>query len=134
MAFKLSKEEATQLSSLSGQLHQQQDEIEGALQKVNEEIKELIERELTPLIGTYNDLIGAALTLLEDVASNLRGEFDDKSEGWQAGERGQAIDSWIQEFENVSISALDVPEPEDITLELEDAGDTLAGLPDEPSL
>ena len=55
---------------------------------------------LTAQIEDYNAKRTELQAAIDDVKDALRSEFDDKNEGWQNGERGQAADAWISEIED----------------------------------
>jgi hypothetical protein len=54
-------------------------------------------------IRAHNNGIHAEVqSYAEEVAGRLREEFDQKSEGWQAGEKGTAVREWIEEWEELA--------------------------------
>lgn len=106
MAFRLSKTESKQLAEHRETLGRQRDKVlaefewmkenvEAAVEKVNDEIRE------------YNLALADARSFVEAVAEVHRGNFDDRSDGWKDGDRGQAADSWISEWEGVSLDDID---------------------------
>jgi len=53
---------------------------------------------------------------LDEIIEEKQGEFDEKSEKWQEGEKGEAAKEWIEAFEEVKgeLEGLDVPEEFDL--------------------
>ena len=50
----------------------------------------------------YNDAMENAKAFVEEVASRLRDVYDNRSEKWQEGDKGQSADSFIQTWEEFS--------------------------------
>jgi hypothetical protein len=74
------------------------------------------------LIRAHNNGIHAEIqSFAEEVAGRLREEFDEKSEGWQGGEKGTAVKDWIEEWEELA----EADELDEIEAE---AGDTLEDI------
>jgi len=55
---------------------------------------------LTAQIEDYNAKRTELQAAIDDVKDALRTEWDEKSEGWQEGERGQAANAWIEDIED----------------------------------
>jgi len=45
--------------------------------------------------------LGEVITELENLRDSLQSEFDEKTEQWQEGERGQAMEQRIEDLETV---------------------------------
>lgn len=131
MAFKLTKAQSTELNVLASKLREQAEALETTVTEVNAEIASLVETKVNEQIKSYNETLQEARDLIEGFASDLRGEFDDKSETWQEGDRGQAVSSFVEEYESVDLTDLDTIDME-ISLEVEDDASTLEALPTEP--
>jgi hypothetical protein len=67
--------------------------------------------EVEAAVTAYNVQLNLAKGFVEDLASSMRGDFDDKSEAWQEGERGEAVDEFITTFESF------VQDHDDLTIE-----------------
>ena len=84
------------------------------------------------LLAEYNEIIEEARGFAEDIATTAEGEFDDKSEKWQEGEKGQAVSEWKDAWASIELEAVEIEWPEDLAEpELEHA-DNLETLPVEP--
>ena len=106
MAFKLTKSQVVKINALASLLESQADEVKGA-------------------ISSYNETLANSRSLLEDVACELDSEFENKSERWQEGERGEAVRAWIDLFEETCNDLEDLEMPEFSHSE------ALTGLPEE---
>ena len=72
---------------------------------------------------TYNEIVSEAFGFLDDIVNEREGEFDEMSERWQEGERGEATQSWIESLQEARDELIDV---EEIMIDLPDT----ASLPD----
>lgn len=53
-------------------------------------------------VNAYNDVMTEAKEFVEEVASRLREVYDNRSEKWQEGDKGQSADAFIQTWESFS--------------------------------
>jgi hypothetical protein len=98
-------------------------EAQEALQNTVEEAKAAIQK----AASHYDDVTARANEFTDDVGSRLRGEFDDKSEKWQEGDKGIAANEMIEQWENVEFE----PADDDSGEIEEDTLSTFADLPTE---
>lgn len=54
--------------------------------------------ELTKLHSAVAEAITAYRNKLDEVYQEFNGDYDDKSEKWQEGEKGEAVKSWLDEM------------------------------------
>jgi len=134
MAFKLSKAERTELDSFRNRLAKEHTDLAGTLEEQAEIIEAAYEK-INGAIDTYNGVLSDARSYVEDIASQAESDFEDKSENWQSGERGEATREWIDtvdnavaELEDVENLTFDRPAPE-----IADHADVIDQLEDEPS-
>lgn len=83
-------------------------------------------------IRAYNAVLLKAEAFATATAEDFRGTFDDKSDGWKEGERGQQSNDFIEEWEGFEGSAL--PEIAILEPELEEKpchAEALDSLPTE---
>lgn len=131
MAFKLTKQEDArkseleqELETLVGVVEDEKAELEAAMQKLIDDFNETV---VAPLREKMQEAYG----FVEDIVNERQGEFDDKSERWQEGDRGQAAQDWLQTWER-SLIDLEAPlDAESPTFEFEvpDANNALCELP-----
>ena len=101
MAFKLTKKEHDTLSEFARTVRAKADTVREAL-------------------DDYNRTLDDVENFRQEIHDRLQGEYDDKSEKWQEGEKAQAASDMISQWDK-AIEQLD-------DLELDHA-DTLEGLP-----
>jgi proline dehydrogenase len=130
MAFKVSKEQSAQIKDLAKKLVDQVTAIEATQATANETIAAALATVVVE-VERYNELLGEARELVETIGTDLRSEYDDKSEKWQASDKGQDVNSFIEQYESTSFDDLDVPEIEEIALDIEPVAEALEELPEE---
>lgn len=131
MAFKLTKAEDARKSELESELEQLQNEATDGLEELRDKIAALVEDFNREFVEPLTEKINEAYGFVEDIQNERQGDFDDKSERWQEGERGEAAQSWLQEWEN-GLQGLEAPSPlemPDLTFEVPAGSDALAELP-----
>lgn len=131
MAFKLTKQEDARKSELEQELEQLVSAATDGLAELQEKINELVEAFNSECVTPLGDKMDEARGFVEDIHSERQGDYDDKSERWQEGDRGQAAYEWLQTWENV-VSDLDTPAPLEapsLDYEIPDASGTLTELP-----
>jgi hypothetical protein len=134
MAFKFSKAQRAELNSFRDRLDKEYIDLTGTLEEQAEVIGAAYER-LNGAIDTYNGVLANARSYIEDIASEAESEFEDKSENWQSGERGEIVREWIDAIDN-AVSEMEDGEQftfEGIGLEVPDHGGLIDNLEDEPS-
>lgn len=118
MAFKVTKEEAERLEALADKLGNAREFLEDELDDLNRQIRESLDT-INFKIAGYNELLEEARGIIDDVHSQGESDFDDKSEKWQEGERGEATREWLESLESIRDDDLGDIEPiefEDIAL------------------
>jgi hypothetical protein len=80
------------------------DGLEVLREKIGELVTEFNEKYVTPLAEKMTEAYG----FVEDIVNERQTDFDDKSERWQEGERGQAAQSWLQDWES-GMQGLEAP-------------------------
>jgi hypothetical protein len=64
-------------------------------------------------LDDYIEKRKCVLTVVNIAAERMREEFNDKSEGWQQGDKGSDADSFISEWENIEVDdpdTVDMPD------------------------
>ena len=128
MAFKLSKKESADRTSFSGELNEAWEELAAAVSKYNDTVSEA-KVEVEAAVEKFNGLVTNVKEFTDGVAQRASDEFDDKSEKWQEGERGEAASSWKDEWENFGLEEIDVNWPDDLDIDQPDMD--LEALPEE---
>lgn len=117
MAIKLSKAQTKERDQLLTRLREAKEKLEAA------------QADYEAAMTAYDLVVGDIATWRDDVVSDWQSEFDDKSERWQEGERGEAASAFIQEWEGLELEELEEPNWPDL-----DHADDLEDLPTEPDL
>jgi hypothetical protein len=102
MAFRLTKDEQTQKTKIQASLQASWDALEDAKAGAEDKIRTALE-ELNVFLEAYQKVVSEAEAFREEVAGRLREEWDEKSDGWQEGDKGQEANSFIEEWENASM-------------------------------
>lgn len=79
-------------------------------------------------LEAYNERRADLLEVVEEIGKRMREDFNDKSEAWQEGERGEAAGEFIGQWEDVQVD-----EPDDLSVpgDEEPVGAVIDELPEE---
>lgn len=131
MAFKITKEEDKRLDELAAALDAAP--VNAALEEYNAAVVAAKEK-FEQVLSAYNEKRQEAYEYVEGLRDNFQSEFDDMSEAWQEGDRGQAAQELIDAFDGV-LGTLEQelsPEfPDELEIEGDDLADTINQLPRE---
>lgn len=101
MAFKLSRDMKDRRDLIVADLEKHKQAISDAITGYNTALEDARDFLSNDLVGHFND------------------EFDDKSEKWQEGERGEATRTWIDEFDSLANDFEDIDEPDTLDEHIE---------------
>jgi len=113
MAFKLTKAQIADREQLVTSLREKGEALNAAIVTFNETVAGQGEA-LTTAIQTYNEQLEEARSFVGTIAEDMRGEFDEKSEKWQEGDKGQEVQAWVEAWEGVDLEDVEVEIPEAI--------------------
>lgn len=131
MAFKFSKTDTERTEGLAQKIRDKRAELEEAIDELNGKLEDEVSS-INETVGELNELLSEANGVVEDIAAEMQGEFDDKSEKWQEGERGEATAEWINELDAFNLE--EVEEYKIDPLEMpEDQAEALDTIQTEPS-
>lgn len=128
MAFKLSKSESAKRDELIGWMRDKLTELKAEVSDFNGKLDELKEP-LQHAIDGYNEAVEAARAYCEEIAEERQGNFDDKSEKWQEGEKGEAAQEWLNEWQNIDLSEIVIELPDELEAPEASHADDLEALP-----
>ncbi len=123
--LKLSKSQIVEKEGHASDLGEKKEAMEQAVVAYNEAMATEW-RKVEAAIQEYNDAVTSADEWRAAINSDQASYFDDRSERWQAGEKGEAYsqwkDQWEEEFEKVEVEKPDDLEidPDDIVSKLND--------------
>ena len=110
--LKLTQNEVTRLQSASAAISELYEELDNTRQRFESEIAEIKSK-----IGEAKQ---DAWEVLDDAANQAESYYDERSEKWQEGDRGQAYSEWKDELRRLADECA------------EDDEDTEISVPDEP--
>lgn len=125
------------------QIEKRREVVEGlrsAVESVNEAIEEFNEAAekafgaVASSVSEYNEALRAAVDFVEEVTSDAKCYFDERSEAWQEGEVGRQYQDWISEWENLNLEEMEVDQPDnldEVTDDLAQEIEDIAESPDE---
>jgi len=116
-AFKLSKQARADLAMHIAETKTAREKLEAAVDTLNEEIDKLVNDFNGTFIEIYNQKLEAASAFIKAQADEFQEHYDDRSDSWRDGERGQEasdfMDQWakgeeLQTMEPVSVEAVEL--------------------------
>lgn len=108
MAFKLTRLEQNRRDEIVADLRKQYTALEEALNQEPLDREKLVLAASIFVVATED-----AETFREEVAERLREEYDERSEKWHEGDRGEEVDTFIDEWESADfICDMDILEPD----------------------
>jgi hypothetical protein len=130
MPFKISKEDARTKALLIDDLNIAANAIDQTVDEYNQKVNAL----RTPVeiaVTKYNELVSKARDLCNKIAEEAEQDIGDKSEDWLDTDRGQAVQSWQESWDEIELDDMDFQWPDDLEITIPDYPDELKDLPDE---
>ena len=133
MAFKLTAADKQKIDEMLNTVRSKHESLCGAIDTFNQEVdeaREKMEEHLNDLNGALSDL----RDFISEKHADFEGQYDDKSEKWQEGERGSATLSWIETFD-IELNDVELNDlaAEDVSHPELDELDAVENLESEPS-
>jgi hypothetical protein len=134
MLFKLGKEQIAQRDAIAVKIQEQREAVDTAVVAFNDAMT-VARNELQAALDIYNEALTEAKAFAEDVAQNWENDFEEKSERWQEGEKGEAVREMIEAWQSVDLdeAAIDMPDAEVSFDDVEMHDEVLSNLPTEAS-
>lgn len=101
--LRLTKDQLKQKADWSQKLGELEDQIQTAVDAFNA-VQEVEQQKIQVLLDQYEDLLSDARSFCEEIASEQTDYWDDRSETWQASDKGRAYEEWLSQWENSSLS------------------------------
>lgn len=98
MAFKIKIEDQKRITGALDALAAERDELEEAVIAFNEALAEA-RAMLQQRLDAYNEKAEAVRAMVQDVHRELEDEYDNRSDNWRDGDKGQAVKEWIDTVE-----------------------------------
>jgi len=152
---KLSKTHIKDRDEVIAKLREDRDKLQAAVDAFNA-TRDVLFTSLTAAITLYNDELSeafvavanarddynATLTLADDwkgdIANQIEEYIGERADKWHESDKGQAVTAWKEAFEEgleeVEIedpAYVEVDEPQELTIEAQDAADALEQIPEE---
>lgn len=115
MAFKMTKADTANRKLIVDNLNKYKLKLEQAQDKYNQEVALLID-EVNSAIDDYNEVLTEAQGWRDDLVSESRDAFENKSEKWQESDGGQSADSWINDLESIDLDEIDKVEFDELDI------------------
>jgi len=128
MAFKLTKDEVKARDELSDDLHIAWGKVDEAVAKFNAIVDEA-KGEIELAVEKFNEVVERSNEFTGGVAQRAEDEFDERSENWQSGDKGDAASTWKDEWANAELEALDIEWPDELNIDQPEID--LTALPEE---
>src|SRR5580698_4845855 len=102
MPFKLTKKQIAERNELAAALRNKAASLAIALADYNATMAQVTSA-LHDATDAYNEAIGDARDFVAGIAEPAREEYDEKSERWQASDKGVEAERWLREWEAISL-------------------------------
>ena len=79
----------------------------------------------------YNDALTQAQEWRDGIVSQMEDYMGERSEKWREGEAAESYEAWKDQYEGVEFTESNLNQPDDLSIEIENPGDALEGLPNE---
>lgn len=130
----LTGKQAEQLSDLQEKLQSASQKIESAIADFNANVNELWGDLVLDSINEYNNLVKLAQQFAEVTTGKSQGYYNSQSEDWQQGDKGNAYQDWIDEWDEADLQEIELRMPDETDVPDFAAVDAIDGLSAEPSL
>lgn len=127
----LTKQQSSEKAAHVAALSAAAENLEKAVAEFNA-VVEAAQEPVTAAVEEYNAALQEAANFVEAMASEIEAEIADKSERWQESEKGQAFDTWQQEWEAVVFDDIQIDFPDQLEGPDLSAANALEDLPEEP--
>lgn len=127
----LNKEQLNNLTQLQSDLQDAQEKVESAISDFNANINELWANLVSDSLDDYNKLVQQATEFVDETRSTMQSYYDERSEKWQEGDRGQDFQSWLDEWDSTELEEIEMTMPEETDLPEFQAVEAIDELPTE---
>jgi len=126
MAFRISREKRAEIDAQLTELTDAKDALDNAVVAFNDRMSEAweaVEEAVNAYNGVRDDLVG----MVDGEADDQQSQYDDKSEKWQEGDTGQAVQEWIESLRTAvgDINEVAMDKPEDLSVDDVVGGDDI---------
>lgn len=131
--FAISKEQRDEMQSRADDLNAKASDVETMVADFNAAMEEKWAK-VEEAINDYHASRDEFNSYLSSVAEDMQGEWESRSEGWQQGDKGQAVSAFIDTINEAAeqVPELSLEKPDDLEVDFTDPDDVLNDLQDEP--
>ena len=115
MAFNLDKQDKARREKLAEELADMRGKLQDAISVYNAAV-EAAKAPVLEALEKYNEVVEEARGFVEDIANTADGVFDDRSEKWREGDKGQEAREWIDAWQNEPFDAIEITFPDELEL------------------
>jgi hypothetical protein len=134
MPFKLTAEQLTERDALAVRLEEERTKVDLAVSDFHDALT-VARNTLQEALDAYNEVLVEAKAYAEGIAQDAENYFEEKSERWQEGEKGEALRELIDAWQSVDLEPLEVDMPDsELDLDVNTHDETLCELPTEPEV
>lgn len=134
MAFKIGKKDQERIDLLIAKLETKRDDLEITVGEFNETVNQA-RGKVDDALAELNEVRDELRGVVEDIHSQMESDFDDKSENWRDGDRGEATSAWIEvlsEAKNTIETEIEIEPVVDLEIDISDLEDAMNNIPSEP--
>ena len=102
---KLNKTQLAELAAHVTELVNKKQEIDESWDKIGEAYEAF-----ESAIGEYNTALASVTEWRDDIVQQMSDYQSERSDKWQEGEAGQQYQSWIDEWEGLSLDEVELPD------------------------
>lgn len=131
---KIAKEQRDERNQLIATLETRRNELNDKISHFNEQLHQNLE-DVKQAHSEVNEALAALKEWRDAVVGDMDNYYDEKSENWQEGDRGQSYTAWKETYENLDIEEeLDLTLPDEIEepTDLDQLIEDINELPEEP--
>lgn len=131
--MKLSKQQAAEKAALVTKLQDAERVLDEKIDEFNAAVSKAWSEIVGQALADHKLALEEAKEFCEDIANDVQNYFDDKSEKWQEGDRGSAVQAMADEWSGVDLDQDEMDEPDRVDPPSYQHSNDLEGLPEEPS-
>lgn len=126
----LGKKQRARHTELWGELDEAEDKLQAALDRFKEAAETVWDKEVQPALDELNEIREKANEFIVEVTGDAENYYNDRTEKWQEGDAGQALETFRGTWENGEMDPLELEMP-DLTVEFEPDAPEFEVLPAE---
>lgn len=131
--MKLSKAQKTSRDEIVSKLREQEEKLDEVISEFNAAVEAKWDEIVAPVLAKHKEALDEAREFCEQIADDIQNFYDDKSEKWQEGDRGQAVEDMRSEWESVDLDEPTIEPPSEVEKPGITHSASIEELPEEPS-